>query len=147
MAENGYEWVDGGRRQVGIDDNGNLVVLDYNSVRRRGAQSDNDIIGQAQAEQQRLEEGGNRADRGERERRPGHRVDSDLERARQDLEGLPHQEWEPYLRDLFNGTDRRDLETMRQAQLQDWTAAGRRQARADVRAMIEWARAQGLLPE
>ncbi len=148
MAESGFEWVDGGKRQVGIDETGNLVLLDYDAVRPVGDGSSIDMIGQVQEEQERLENSTVRENDTDETPSIGQReLDADLEERRQTLGALPDPAWKQYLDDIFLGVDIEEIVSLRQAELGEWDEGAQLRIESEVKAAIEWAREGGLLTE
>jgi hypothetical protein len=158
LASRGYEWADGGKRQVGIDPaTGELKLLDYNSVKKKGAVDDNDIIAQETELNDEIDEAGVRgAGRDtEADSQPrGRELDGDLGERRADAIDTAPPELKPILEQLFDGISTMDdiIEmTMVERGLFNLDETEReivaQQVRDDVEEAQRWAREANLMEE
>ena len=140
LQQEGYEWVDGGKNQVGINANGDLVILDYGAVRPAGEGSRYNMVAQAEEAQTAMEESIGRTEDGDTSD-----DFSDLSESENDLDlrdmidNPPNAEWKTALNEIYNqGGTVDDAVIARQIELNDFSPEAEARVRQEISDAQDW---------
>ncbi|MEZ4488907.1 MAG: hypothetical protein R3F51_15080 [Cyanobacteriota/Melainabacteria group bacterium] len=140
LQQAGYEWVDGGKNQVGINANGDLVILDYGAVRPAGEGSRYNMVAQAEEAQAALEESVGRTDENDAsdDFSDLSETENDLD-LREMIDNPPKEEWKTILNEIYNqGGTVDDAVISRQVELNDFSPEAEARVRQEISEAQDW---------
>lgn len=143
LQEQGYEWVDGGKNQVGINANGDLVILDYGAVKPAGEGSRYNMEAQAREAQIEQEESTGRLDDSESSEDYSDLSEGTSADVRELVENPPNDDWKTVLNEIYNQNGSVDDAVIaRQIELNDFSAEAEARIRKDITDAQNWVDSQ-----